>query len=91
MANRNWYKGIARVKSVMSGDTVLLIGAPNKYGMDEKVLVLSGIEAPKVRNDSLTSHAVASRDYLRQLLIGELVVFVVTHESVDYIYSYRMS
>ncbi|RSH91298.1 hypothetical protein EHS25_009597 [Saitozyma podzolica] len=74
----------AIVKSVLSGDTVVIRpkeqpekGKPAK----EKVLHIAGISAPRLgsmaREDE--PHAFSSREFLRALLVGKEVAYTITH------------
>ncbi|GKY92183.1 hypothetical protein MPSEU_000189600 [Mayamaea pseudoterrestris] len=69
-------KGTARVKSVMSGDTVVLVGsgpaAPNV------VFTLEGVSSPRLASKSTPADepgAFAAREWLRQLVVGKTVSF----------------
>lgn len=61
---------------VLSGDRILFQGPPDREngGFKQKILFLSGIQAPKV--DSVNSKeerfGYASREYMRKLLVGNL-------------------
>lgn len=74
--------GFARVKAVNSGDSIVLVGQPLSPGSmpPEKLMTLSGIEAPKIGRGKKADEpfAYASREFLRKLLIGQLVGFSVT-------------
>ena len=70
----------AIVKAVPSGDTVLVMGADSSRGPPpEKLISLTGITAPRLANRSTDDSpwAWASRDFLRRLVIGKPVTFVI--------------
>eukprot|EP00475_Leptophrys_vorax_P017560 TRINITY_DN2419_c0_g1_i1.p1 TRINITY_DN2419_c0_g1~~TRINITY_DN2419_c0_g1_i1.p1 ORF type:complete len:990 (-),score=358.13 TRINITY_DN2419_c0_g1_i1:152-3121(-) len=76
-------KGHARVKAVPTGDSILLSGQPTSPNSlpPEKLLFLSGLEAPKLgrRGGQDEPFAWAAREYLRRLLVGKIVVFAVSY------------
>lgn len=65
----------AKVKSVLSGDTVILhkIGNPKQ----ERTLSLAFINAPRLNNDEPCSYE--SRDFIRKLVVGKVVRFNVMY------------
>jgi len=74
-------RGVARVKSVLSGDTVVLLGkasGPNEKA-PEVVFTLENISAPRVAskgNGNIDEPgAFPSREWLRGLVIGQMVAF----------------
>jgi len=73
--------GVARVKNVLSGDTVILLGkasAPNEKA-PEVVFTLENISAPRVAskgNGNIDEPgAFPSREWLRGLVVGKMVAF----------------
>ncbi|KAI8093293.1 uncharacterized protein BX664DRAFT_329393 [Halteromyces radiatus] len=69
----------AVVKSVLSGDTVILRGKPRPNGPPaERLLALSNVQAPRLGNASRDDEqfAFGAREYLRKLLVGKEVTFV---------------
>ncbi|GAB5593132.1 hypothetical protein Unana1_08032 [Umbelopsis nana] len=69
----------AVVKSVLSGDTVILKGRPRANGPPaERLLALSNVQAPRLGNKDKDDEpfAFASRDFLRKTLVGKEVSFV---------------
>lgn len=74
-------RGVARVKSVLSGDTVILLGkasGPNEKA-PEVVFTLENISAPRVAskgNGNIDEPgAFPSREWLRGLVVGKMVAF----------------
>lgn len=71
------------VKSVPSGDTLLLMKqtAPVSGPPPEMRLTLSSLKAPLLSRDGTNdeSHAWASREYLREKLIGKVVTFRIDY------------
>lgn len=70
----------ARVKSVLSGDTVVLTpvdAAPTEA--NEQVLSLGFVSSPRLNSNDL--HGFESREYLRNLLIGKPVQFRVLYSA----------
>ncbi|RUS16817.1 hypothetical protein BC937DRAFT_90763 [Endogone sp. FLAS-F59071] len=68
----------AVVKSVLSGDTIILRGKPRPNGPPpERLLALSNVQAPRLGNKDKEDEpfAFAARDYLRKLLVGKEVSF----------------
>ncbi|KAI9008144.1 hypothetical protein BC832DRAFT_583239 [Gaertneriomyces semiglobifer] len=76
--------GRAIVKNVLSGDTIILRGAPRGGPPPEKVLSLSNLVAPRLGSAKDPSKeeefAFESREFLRHLLVGKEVSY-----SVEYI------
>jgi staphylococcal nuclease domain-containing protein 1 len=68
----------AKVKSVLSGDTVILhnINDPKQ----ERTLSLAFVTAPRLRREGDEPFAFESRDYLRRLLVGKVVRFQVLYK-----------
>ncbi|KAJ3110785.1 hypothetical protein HDU96_006267 [Phlyctochytrium bullatum] len=75
--------GRAFVKSVLSGDTVILRGRPVGGPPPEKVLSLANIIAPRLGTPSdpgkEESGAYESREFLRKLLVGKEVAYRVEY------------
>lgn len=68
----------ARVKSVLSGDTVILTH-PNNPRV-ERTLSIAFVSAPRLRRDGGDEpFAFDSRDFLRKLLVGKIVTFRVIY------------
>ncbi|KAL5052019.1 hypothetical protein BDW71DRAFT_193502 [Aspergillus fruticulosus] len=63
----------ARVKSVLSGDTVVLSHIHNPA--QERVLSLAYVSAPRLRREGDEPYAFQSREFLRELLVGKVVQF----------------
>ncbi|ETV68403.1 hypothetical protein H257_15575 [Aphanomyces astaci] len=75
--------GNATVKAVISGDTVVLVGAASSNGPPPEImLTLSSLQAPKLARTAEQTdepYAFASREFLRKLLIGKPVRFKVDY------------
>ncbi|KAI0661175.1 transcription factor [Cubamyces menziesii] len=73
----------AIVKSVISGDSLLLRGSPGPQGQipKERVLHLADIQAPRMGTASRDDEdwAFESREFLRALAVGKPVTFTSTH------------
>ncbi|RKP40139.1 hypothetical protein BJ085DRAFT_24850 [Dimargaris cristalligena] len=73
----------AVVKSVLSGDTVILRGRPNNGPPAERQLNLSYAAAPRLgsvkKDTSDEPFAFESRNFLRTLVVGKEVLFRVNH------------
>ncbi|KAI0675045.1 transcription factor [Trametes maxima] len=73
----------AIVKSVISGDSLLLRGNPGPQGQipKERVLHLADIQAPRMGTASREDEdwAFESREFLRALVVGKPVTFTSTH------------
>ncbi|KAF2398049.1 hypothetical protein EJ06DRAFT_583878 [Trichodelitschia bisporula] len=67
----------ARVKAVLSGDTVVLSAMNNPKS--ERTLSLAFVSAPRLRREGDEPFAFASRDFLRRLLVGRVVQFRVLY------------
>ncbi|KAL7409726.1 transcription factor [Mrakia frigida] len=67
----------AIVKSVLSGDTLILRGKPGQ----ERILHLAGISAPRMGSSQREEepHSFPAREFLRILLTGKEVSFIVLH------------
>ncbi|KAL4866802.1 hypothetical protein BDV12DRAFT_172284 [Aspergillus spectabilis] len=63
----------ARVKSVLSGDTVVLSHVTNPG--QERVLSLAYVSAPRLRREGDEPYAFQSREFLRELLVGKVIQF----------------
>ncbi|KAJ5908470.1 RNA-induced silencing complex nuclease component Tudor-SN [Penicillium taxi] len=68
---------IARVKSVISGDTVVLSHVTNPE--QERILSLAYVAAPRLRREGDEPNGFQSREFLRELLVGKIVEFQVTY------------
>ncbi|OCH88265.1 transcription factor [Obba rivulosa] len=73
----------AIVKSVLSGDSLLLRGNPGPNGQlpKERVLYLSDLQAPRIGSSTREDEpwAFESREFLRTLAVGKPVTFSVIH------------
>ncbi|MCJ1474012.1 hypothetical protein MMC13_002670 [Lambiella insularis] len=67
----------AMVKSVLSGDTVILTSTKNPR--QERTFCLAFVNAPRLRREGDEPHAFESRDFLRKLLVGKVVQFQVLY------------
>lgn len=81
-------KGYGVVKAVNSGDSITVIGAaaPGQWQHPEKNMYISGLLAPKLAKNKMTSDepwAWECREYLRKLLIGRQVAFTINHSTSD--------
>lgn len=68
----------AKVKSVTSGDTIVLHALNNPKA--ERILSLAFVSAPRLRKEGDEPFAFASRDYLRKLLVGKEIRFRVLYQ-----------
>ncbi|KAF2748085.1 hypothetical protein M011DRAFT_493974 [Sporormia fimetaria CBS 119925] len=68
----------AKVKSVLSGDTVILHNVHNPK--QERTLSLAFVTAPRLRREGDEPFAFESRDFLRRLLVGKVVQFRVLYK-----------
>ncbi|KAJ4375867.1 hypothetical protein N0V83_001145 [Neocucurbitaria cava] len=68
----------AKVKSVLSGDTIILHNISNPK--QERTLSLAFVTAPRLRREGDEPFAFESRDYLRRLLVGKVVRFQVLYK-----------
>ncbi|KAH7377752.1 hypothetical protein BKA66DRAFT_572063 [Pyrenochaeta sp. MPI-SDFR-AT-0127] len=68
----------AKVKSVLSGDTVILHNINNPKA--ERTLSLAFVTAPRLKREGDEPFAFESRDYLRRLLVGKVVRFQVLYK-----------
>uniref|UniRef100_K3X0E8 Uncharacterized protein n=1 Tax=Globisporangium ultimum (strain ATCC 200006 / CBS 805.95 / DAOM BR144) TaxID=431595 RepID=K3X0E8_GLOUD len=74
--------GTATVKAVISGDTLVLVGAATNGPPPELVLTLASLQAPRLaRSAEQTNepYAWASREFLRKTAIGKTVRFKVEY------------
>ncbi|RLN73714.1 hypothetical protein BBJ28_00026222, partial [Nothophytophthora sp. Chile5] len=74
--------GHATVKAVLSGDTLVLMGAATNGPPPELMLTLSSLQAPRLaRSPEQTNepYAWASREHLRKLCVGKVVRFKVEY------------
>lgn len=67
--------GIGKVKSVLSGDTIILSNPQNPAA--ERTLSLAYVSAPRLSKDGDERFAFDSREFLRAKLVGKLVKFNV--------------
>ena len=76
------------VKSIMSGDCVVIRGRPTNGPPPERILALAGITAPRLGRRPQTGDAKEeldepwaweSREYLRRKLVGKQVSFTVDY------------
>ncbi|KAI9930040.1 hypothetical protein ASPWEDRAFT_48221 [Aspergillus wentii DTO 134E9] len=66
----------ARVKSVLSGDTVVLAHLTTGQ---ERVLSLAYVSAPRLRREGDEPFGFHSREFLRELLVGKVIQFNVVY------------
>ncbi|KAL4896025.1 hypothetical protein BDV59DRAFT_171853 [Aspergillus ambiguus] len=67
----------ARVKSVLSGDTVVLSHISNPA--QERILSLAYVSAPRLRREEEEPYSFQSREFLRELLVGKVVNFNILY------------
>ncbi|KAI9802591.1 MAG: hypothetical protein M1833_001665 [Piccolia ochrophora] len=67
----------AKVKSVTSGDTLVLTSVNNPS--QERLLSLAFVTAPRLRKEGDEQYAFQSRDFLRRLVVGKVVQFQVLY------------
>ncbi|PGH19674.1 hypothetical protein AJ80_03829 [Polytolypa hystricis UAMH7299] len=67
----------ARVKSVLSGDTLVLTHVTNRT--QERTLSLAYVSAPRLRREGDEPFAFQSREFLRELLVGKVIQFRVIY------------
>ncbi|KAJ5280379.1 hypothetical protein N7478_005751 [Penicillium angulare] len=67
----------ARVKSVLSGDTVVLSHVSNPT--QERILSLAYVSAPRLRREGDEAYGFQSREFLRELLVGKVIQFHVVY------------
>ncbi|KAK4102188.1 hypothetical protein N658DRAFT_553966 [Parathielavia hyrcaniae] len=68
---------LANVKSVLSGDTLVLVSPNNSAA--ERILSLAYVSAPRLSKDGDEPFAFQSREFLRGLTVGKLVKFSVSY------------
>ncbi|KAJ4298622.1 hypothetical protein N0V88_003652 [Collariella sp. IMI 366227] len=68
---------IANVKSVLSGDTLVLTSPNNPAA--ERTLSLAYVSAPRLSKDGDEPYAFQSREFLRNLAVGKAVKFSVSY------------
>ncbi|KAJ1335913.1 staphylococcal nuclease domain-containing protein 1 [Microdochium nivale] len=68
---------IANVKSVLSGDTLVLTSTNNPSL--ERIVSLAYVSAPRLNRDGDEPFAFASRDFLRKLVVGKPVQITVLY------------
>lgn len=74
----------AKVKSVLSGDSLVLTSTKSKPGTappPEKTFALAYVTAPRIRREGDEPFAFESRDFLRKLLVGKDVSFSAMYTS----------
>ncbi|KAA8913870.1 hypothetical protein FN846DRAFT_37244 [Sphaerosporella brunnea] len=76
---------VAIVKSVLSGDTIVL--KSTKSGA-EKTLTLPYVSAPRMRREGEEPHAFASRDFIRKRYVGKEVQFTITNSATGREYGF---
>ncbi|KAL2358877.1 hypothetical protein BJ546DRAFT_870365 [Cryomyces antarcticus] len=67
----------ARVKSVVSGDTLVLESVNNRG--QERTFSFAYVSAPRLRREGDEPFAFQSRDFLRKLLVGKVVQFQILY------------
>ncbi|KAF2202327.1 hypothetical protein GQ43DRAFT_369387 [Delitschia confertaspora ATCC 74209] len=68
----------AKVKSVLSGDTIVLHKIDNPK--QERTLSLAFVTAPRLKREGDDQFAFESRDFIRRLLVGKVVHFKVLYK-----------
>ncbi|KAL1838683.1 hypothetical protein VTJ49DRAFT_2409 [Mycothermus thermophilus] len=68
---------LANVKSVLSGDTLVLTSPNNPAA--ERTLSLAYVSAPRLSKDGDEPYAFQSREFLRNLVVGKQVKFSVSY------------
>ena len=72
-------RGTARIKSVLSGDTVVLLGRAGNGRAPEVTFTFERVTAPrmasKANNNVDDPGAFSSREWLRNLCVGKTVTF----------------
>ncbi|KAL8725023.1 MAG: hypothetical protein Q9166_007622 [cf. Caloplaca sp. 2 TL-2023] len=66
----------AKVKSVLSGDTLVLASLESGH---ERLLSLAFVSAPKLQRDNEEPFAFQSRDFLRRATVGKVIQFAVLY------------
>ncbi|KAL8676648.1 MAG: hypothetical protein Q9186_006847 [Xanthomendoza sp. 1 TL-2023] len=66
----------AKVKSVLSGDTLVLTSLESSQ---ERLFSLAFVSAPKLQRDNEEAFAFQSRDFLRRATVGKVIQFVVLY------------
>jgi len=76
-------KGKGIVKSIVSGDTIIIKGRAVNGPPPEKIISFSNVEAPRLGTqndpDREEPYALQSRDYLRKLLVGKEVTYEIDY------------
>ncbi|KKZ59014.1 hypothetical protein EMCG_00879 [[Emmonsia] crescens] len=67
----------ARVKTILSGDTLVLTHVTNRS--QERTLSLAYVSAPRLRREGDEPFAFQSREFLRELLVGKVIKFEVLY------------
>ncbi|KLJ06212.1 hypothetical protein EMPG_10361 [Blastomyces silverae] len=67
----------ARVKTILSGDTLILTHVTNRS--QERTLSLAYVSAPRLRREGDEPFAFQSREFLRELLVGKVIKFQVLY------------
>ncbi|KAL8827940.1 MAG: hypothetical protein Q9191_002886 [Dirinaria sp. TL-2023a] len=67
----------AKVKSVVSGDTLILTSVNNPS--QERTLSLAFVSAPRMRREGDEPYAFQSRDFVRRMTVGKVVQFKVLY------------
>ncbi|EEQ89122.1 hypothetical protein RJZ56_007677 [Blastomyces dermatitidis] len=67
----------ARVKAILSGDTLILTHVTNRS--QERTLSLAYVSAPRLRREGDEPFAFQSREFLRELLVGKVIKFQVLY------------
>lgn len=66
----------AKVKSVLSGDSLTLTNANGQ----ERILSLAFVTAPHLRREGDEQYAFESRDFLRRLTVGKVIMFEILYQ-----------
>ncbi|KAL9130145.1 MAG: hypothetical protein Q9217_001580 [Psora testacea] len=67
----------AKVKSVLSGDTLVLTSINNPD--QERILSLAFVSAPRLRREGDEPYAFHSRDFLRRMTVGKVIQFTILY------------
>ncbi|KAL9635577.1 MAG: hypothetical protein Q9164_003366 [Protoblastenia rupestris] len=67
----------AKVKSVLSGDTLVLASVNNPE--QERLLSLAFVSAPRLRREGDEPYAFQSRDFIRRMTVGKVIQFTILY------------
>lgn len=86
VSRRPRVQGIAIVKAVLSGDTIVVAGSAKNGPAVEKRLILANVTSPKLaqtRDEKDEPFAYQAREFLRERVLGRVVQFVLPGASVE--------